>query len=115
MERVHVEPMMTLRFDMQAPEFGAPIDELSSSAIEMCAWAEDRGALLAVLSEHHGTANRHLPSPLMLASASFCPGTRSPIRAWDELGRHLLHDAMTAASYRQRGGDRREHQHRSHG
>jgi alkanesulfonate monooxygenase SsuD/methylene tetrahydromethanopterin reductase-like flavin-dependent oxidoreductase (luciferase family) len=71
--------MMTLRFDMRAPEFGAPIEELYSSAIEMCAWAEDRGALLAVLSEHHGTADRHLPSPLILAAAIASRTERLPI------------------------------------
>ena len=70
---------MILRFDMRAPEFGAPIDELYSSAIEMCAWAEERGALLAVLSEHHGTVDRHLPSPLILASAIASRTERLPI------------------------------------
>ncbi len=35
----------------------------------MCAWAEARGAIIAVLSEHHATADGHLPSPLILASA----------------------------------------------
>jgi alkanesulfonate monooxygenase SsuD/methylene tetrahydromethanopterin reductase-like flavin-dependent oxidoreductase (luciferase family) len=35
----------------------------------MAAWAEGRGVVLAVLSEHHGTADRHLPSPMVLASA----------------------------------------------
>jgi len=35
----------------------------------MCAWAETRGAILAVLSEHHGADDGHLPTPLILASA----------------------------------------------
>jgi alkanesulfonate monooxygenase SsuD/methylene tetrahydromethanopterin reductase-like flavin-dependent oxidoreductase (luciferase family) len=35
----------------------------------MCAWAETRGAVMAVLSEHHATADGHLPAPLILASA----------------------------------------------
>ena len=35
-------------------------------------------------------------------------------RAWDELGRHLLHDAMTAASYRPRRDGGRQHQHHDH-
>ena len=35
----------------------------------MCAWAETRGAVVAVLSEHHGADDGHLPAPLMLASA----------------------------------------------
>jgi len=71
--------MFTLRFDMRAPAFGAPIDELYSAAIEMCAWAEPRGALVAVLSEHHGTDDRHLPSPLVLAAAIAGRTERLPI------------------------------------
>jgi alkanesulfonate monooxygenase SsuD/methylene tetrahydromethanopterin reductase-like flavin-dependent oxidoreductase (luciferase family) len=35
----------------------------------MAAWAESRGAVVAVLSAHHGTEDRHLPSPLVLAAA----------------------------------------------
>ncbi len=71
--------MFTLRFDMRAPVFGAPIGELYAAAVEMCAWAEDRGALVAVLSEHHGTEDRHLPSPMILASAVVARTTRLPI------------------------------------
>lgn len=61
--------MFTLRFDMRAPDWGAPIEDLYAAAIEMAAWAEDRGAVVAVVSEHHGTDDRHLPSPLVLATA----------------------------------------------
>ena len=51
------------------PRSGAPTTELYAAAIDMCAWAETRGAIVAVLSEHHGAEDGHLPSPLMLASA----------------------------------------------
>lgn len=61
--------MFTLRFDMRAPTWGAPIEDLYAAAIEMGAWAESRGAVVAVLSEHHATEDRHLPSPLVLAAA----------------------------------------------
>ena len=61
--------MFTLRFDMRAPSWAAPAADLYAAAIDMCAWAETRGAVLAVLSEHHGTDDGHLPAPLMLASA----------------------------------------------
>jgi alkanesulfonate monooxygenase SsuD/methylene tetrahydromethanopterin reductase-like flavin-dependent oxidoreductase (luciferase family) len=61
--------MLTLRFDMRAPDWGAPPADLYAAAIDMCAWAETRGAILAVLSEHHGTEDGHLPTPLILASA----------------------------------------------
>jgi alkanesulfonate monooxygenase SsuD/methylene tetrahydromethanopterin reductase-like flavin-dependent oxidoreductase (luciferase family) len=82
--------MFTLRFDMRAPGWAAPAADLYAGAIEMCAWAETRGALLAVLSEHHATEDGHLPAPLMLASA-IAARTRSlaillaavPIPLWD--------------------------------
>jgi len=61
--------MFTLRFDMRAPRQGAPATDLYAAAIDMCAWAETRGAVLAVLSEHHGADDGHLPAPLTLASA----------------------------------------------
>lgn len=61
--------MFTIRFDMRAPSSGAPTTDLYPAAIDMCAWAESRGAIVAVLSEHHGAEDNHLPSPIVLASA----------------------------------------------
>jgi alkanesulfonate monooxygenase SsuD/methylene tetrahydromethanopterin reductase-like flavin-dependent oxidoreductase (luciferase family) len=61
--------MFTLRFDMRAPEGGSPVTDLYAAAIDMCAWAETRGAVMAVLSEHHATEDGHLPVPHILASA----------------------------------------------
>ena len=61
--------MFTLRFDMRAPDWAAPAADLYAAAIDMCAWAETRGAIVAVLSEHHGADDGHLPTPLILASA----------------------------------------------
>lgn len=61
--------MFTLRFDMRAPDFGAPIEDLYATAIDMVEWAQHRGVVVVVLSEHHTTEDRHLPSPLVLASA----------------------------------------------
>jgi alkanesulfonate monooxygenase SsuD/methylene tetrahydromethanopterin reductase-like flavin-dependent oxidoreductase (luciferase family) len=59
--------VFTLRFDLRAPH--TPTTDLYGAAIDMCAWAETRGAVLAVLSEHHGTADGHLAAPTILASA----------------------------------------------
>src|SRR4029078_1269596 len=53
---------------MRAPEIGAPTVQLYSAATEMCAWAENHGALAAVLCEHHGSEDGYLPSPLILAA-----------------------------------------------
>lgn len=54
---------------MRAPSSGAPAGELYAAAVDMCAWADGRGCLAAVLCEHHGAEDGYLPSPLMLASA----------------------------------------------
>ncbi|MGV0870795.1 LLM class flavin-dependent oxidoreductase [Mycolicibacterium sp. XJ879] len=61
--------MFSIRFDMRAPEFGAPSRDLYAAAIDMSAWAEQHGCLAAVLCEHHGSEDGYLPAPLMLASA----------------------------------------------
>ncbi|EKF21500.1 luciferase-like monooxygenase family protein [Mycolicibacterium hassiacum DSM 44199] len=61
--------MYSLRFDMRAPAFGADRTDLYAAAIDMCAWAEQHGALAVVLCEHHGSEDGYLPAPLMLASA----------------------------------------------
>ena len=71
--------MFTIRFDMRAPSFGAPTSDLYAAAIDMCAWAETSGAIVAVLSEHHGADDGHLPSPIVLASAIAARTERLPI------------------------------------
>lgn len=58
-----------MRFDMRAPAWAAPATDLYAAAIDMCEWAETKGAPVAVLSEHHGTDDGHLPTPLIMASA----------------------------------------------
>jgi alkanesulfonate monooxygenase SsuD/methylene tetrahydromethanopterin reductase-like flavin-dependent oxidoreductase (luciferase family) len=71
--------MFTLRFDMRAPEIGASRAELYDAAIAMCAWAETRGGVAALLSEHHAADDHHLPSPLILASAIAARTEKLPI------------------------------------
>lgn len=61
--------MYSMRFDMRAPQSGAPITDLYAAAVEMSGWAETRGCLGAVLCEHHGSEDGYLPAPLILASA----------------------------------------------
>jgi alkanesulfonate monooxygenase SsuD/methylene tetrahydromethanopterin reductase-like flavin-dependent oxidoreductase (luciferase family) len=68
-----------LRFDMRAPEIGAPTVALYAAATEMCAWAENHGCLAAVLCEHHGAEDGYLPSPLILASAIAARTERLPL------------------------------------
>jgi alkanesulfonate monooxygenase SsuD/methylene tetrahydromethanopterin reductase-like flavin-dependent oxidoreductase (luciferase family) len=61
--------VLTLRFDMRAPDWAGPAAAHYAAVSDMCEWAETRGAALAVLSEHHGASDGHLPTPLILASA----------------------------------------------
>ncbi|MCT7659280.1 LLM class flavin-dependent oxidoreductase [Mycobacterium deserti] len=82
--------MFTLRFDMRAPHFGAPPTDLYAATLDMCEWAETRGAVVAVLSEHHATDDAHLPAPQILASAIAARTTHLaillaavPITLWD--------------------------------
>ena len=61
--------MFTLRFDMRAPSTGAPTGDLYAAALEMTTWSEERGAVAAIVCEHHGQADGYLPSPMILATA----------------------------------------------
>ena len=61
--------MFLMRFDMRAPEFGGSTTDLYKAAIDMAEWAETRGCLAAVISEHHTSSDGYIPSPLLLASA----------------------------------------------
>lgn len=61
--------MYLLRFDMRAPETGAPTTELYPAALEMSAWGETNGCVVAVISEHHCSPDGYLPSPIVLATA----------------------------------------------
>jgi alkanesulfonate monooxygenase SsuD/methylene tetrahydromethanopterin reductase-like flavin-dependent oxidoreductase (luciferase family) len=71
--------MFLMRFDMRAPEFGAPTAELYAAALEMATFAESRGAITAVVCEHHTMTDGYLPSPLVLATAMAARTTSLPI------------------------------------
>ena len=70
--------MFLMRFDMRAPAAGSAPD-LYAAAIEMAAWGESRGALTAVVCEHHAMRDGYLPSPLILATALAARTTTLPI------------------------------------
>ena len=62
--------MFALRFDLRNPAFaGVNMADRYAAAIEMAEWADRLGALQVVLSEHHGSENGYLPSPLPLVAA----------------------------------------------
>ena len=59
-----------LRFDLRNPPFaGVSHAERAQAALDMCAWADQRGALALTVSEHHGADDGYLPSPLVMAAA----------------------------------------------
>jgi alkanesulfonate monooxygenase SsuD/methylene tetrahydromethanopterin reductase-like flavin-dependent oxidoreductase (luciferase family) len=61
--------MFMMRFDLRAPAHGAPAADLYAAALDMAAWAEDRGCIAVVLSEHHASPDGYLPTPTVVASA----------------------------------------------
>jgi alkanesulfonate monooxygenase SsuD/methylene tetrahydromethanopterin reductase-like flavin-dependent oxidoreductase (luciferase family) len=61
--------MFSMRFDMRAPGGVETMPALYDAAIDMAVWAEGRGGVASVISEHHGSPDGYLPSPLLLASA----------------------------------------------
>jgi alkanesulfonate monooxygenase SsuD/methylene tetrahydromethanopterin reductase-like flavin-dependent oxidoreductase (luciferase family) len=54
-------------FDMRAPDFGAPTQELYGASLEMAAFADEIGVDRIGLMEHHGSDDGYLPQPFTLA------------------------------------------------
>jgi alkanesulfonate monooxygenase SsuD/methylene tetrahydromethanopterin reductase-like flavin-dependent oxidoreductase (luciferase family) len=62
--------MFAIRFDFRNPEFsGVDMADRFQAALDMAEWADRRGAVAIVLSEHHGSADGYLPSALAMAAA----------------------------------------------
>ena len=61
--------MLTLAFDMRAPDSGADPMSLYAAALEQCAWADKLGFTDVQLMEHHASTDGYLPSPIVLGSA----------------------------------------------
>ena len=60
----------TMRFDFRNPPLAAtPMAERYAAALDMAVWAEKLGFLSVGLSEHHGSDDGYLPSPLVMAAA----------------------------------------------
>jgi hypothetical protein len=60
---------LCLTYDMRAPGFGAPRNDLYNAALDQVAWADELGFDVVGLGEHHSTDDGYNPSPLVLASA----------------------------------------------
>jgi alkanesulfonate monooxygenase SsuD/methylene tetrahydromethanopterin reductase-like flavin-dependent oxidoreductase (luciferase family) len=59
-----------LRFDFRNPPIaGTTMAERYQAALDMAAWADRLGFVTVTLSEHHGSSDGYLPSPLTMAAA----------------------------------------------
>ncbi|MFM8305183.1 MAG: LLM class flavin-dependent oxidoreductase [Actinomycetota bacterium] len=72
--------MFTMRFDLRVPgKTATEIADQYAAAVEMAAWAEGKGCVAAVISEHHASPDGYLPAPLILATAMAARTTSLPI------------------------------------
>ncbi len=62
--------ILTLAYDMRAPDFGTPASRLYSAALEQCAWADRVGFAAVTFMEHHASTDGYLPSPVVMAAAA---------------------------------------------
>lgn len=62
--------IFTMRFAMRSrtADSSARAD-LYAGTLDMCAWAESRGCMAAIVSQHHGVPDGYLPSPIPVAAA----------------------------------------------
>jgi len=62
--------LFALRFDFRNPAFaGTTAAERYEAALEMAEWADRLGCVSITISEHHGSEDGYLPSPLPIAAA----------------------------------------------
>ena len=59
-----------IRFDFRnPPHAGTEMAERYAAALDMVEWADAHGFVICVLSEHHGSDDGYLPSPIVMAAA----------------------------------------------
>jgi len=59
-----------LRFDFRNPALaGVSMAERYAAGLDMAQWADERGALMISVAEHHGSDDGYLPSPLPMTAA----------------------------------------------
>jgi alkanesulfonate monooxygenase SsuD/methylene tetrahydromethanopterin reductase-like flavin-dependent oxidoreductase (luciferase family) len=65
-----VSVLFGLRFDFRNPAFaGTSLADRYAAALDMAAWADDLGCVSIAVSEHHGSPDGYLPSPLPMLAA----------------------------------------------
>src|SRR5689334_17644310 len=72
--------LAVIRFDLRQPgREPAEVAAAYSTAVEMAEWADAKGFGMCVLSEHHGSPDGYLTSPLVLGAAIAARTKRIPI------------------------------------
>src|SRR5260221_10285705 len=62
--------MIGIRYDLRIPSLSkATHAEQYAACLDQCAWADEAGLDIAVLSEHHGVDDGFMSSPVTLAAA----------------------------------------------
>jgi alkanesulfonate monooxygenase SsuD/methylene tetrahydromethanopterin reductase-like flavin-dependent oxidoreductase (luciferase family) len=65
-----VSVLFGLRFDFRNPDFaGTPLADRYAAALDMAEWADGLGCVSIAVSEHHGSPDGYLPSPLPMIAA----------------------------------------------
>lgn len=86
---------LVLRYDMRAPQFGAPAADLYAASIEHVAWADRLGFETVYLAEHHGADDGYGPAPMIQAAAMM--GVTKRIRVHFSALLVVLHDPIRLA------------------
>lgn len=72
---------LEIRYDLRNPEMAnTSVADRYAAALDQIAWAEQHGFRTVTLSEHHGTEDAYLPSPLVFAAAVAVRTERIKIR-----------------------------------
>lgn len=72
--------LAVIRFDLRQPgRSPREVQQAYATAIEMAEWADTKGFDLLVLSEHHGSEDGYMTSPLVVGAAMAARTTRIPI------------------------------------
>jgi alkanesulfonate monooxygenase SsuD/methylene tetrahydromethanopterin reductase-like flavin-dependent oxidoreductase (luciferase family) len=96
--------MLILRFDFRlGPRSSASMAELYAASLEMCEWGEANGAMTGLFSEHHGSSDGYLPSPMVMAAAAAARTSTLPINVGIGLGYRPEEYAMFGVDAGRRG------------
>jgi alkanesulfonate monooxygenase SsuD/methylene tetrahydromethanopterin reductase-like flavin-dependent oxidoreductase (luciferase family) len=78
--------MFGLRFDLRNPEIaGTTMAERYAAALDIVEWADDLGCLSVAVSEHHGSPDGYLPSPIPMLAAMAARTTSVRTGDWADI------------------------------